>query len=275
MPGGSFRNSGASPGVIQNQNRGRGLFGNPLSAIGGTLLSSVLGGLFGIGSTIAQNAYNSPKAQLRRLRKAGLPQAYMYQGRVNQQTDAPKLSIDPDLGTVEQQTLGIQRGQLKETQRMNDQEIDNLKEALEKVQMENELLSGNLKWQKETYPDYMGTGKPDRTNQELLLDMDKSIKSSTDWVKQNQGRISEILAGAEEEFSLEGGQLQMKRETLSRVVSQIAHLATQDKLLGQLYNIRSIEEALNEEIGGKIKDMDDLKVGILWAIMKLFDKTKF
>lgn len=275
MPGGSFRNSGPSPGVTQNQNKGRGLFGNPLSAIGGTLLSSVLGGLFGIGSTIAQNAYNSPKSQLRRLRKAGLPQAYMYQGRVNQQTDAPKLSIDPDLGTVEQQTLGIQRGQLKETQRMNDQEIENLKEALEKVQMENELLSGNLKWQKETYPDYLGTGKPDRTNQELLLDMDKSIKSSTDWVKQNQGRISEILAGAEEEFSLEGGQLQMKRETLSRVVSQIAHLATQDKVLGQLYNIRSIEEALNSEIGGKIKDMDDLKVGILWAIMKLFDKTKF
>lgn len=266
-----FEYSGPSPGVTGNGRRGF----NPLSAIGGTLLSSLLGGVFGIGSTIAQNAYNSPKAQLRRLRKAGLPQAYMYQGRINQQTDTPKLSIDPDLGTVEQQTLGIQRGQLKETQRMNDQELENLKEALEKIQMENEISAGNLKWMKETYPDYEGTGKPDRTNQELLLDMDKSIKSSTDWLKNNEGRISEILAGVEEDFSLENGQLNIKRESLKRIQSQIAHLAVQDKVLGQLYNIRQIEEALNSEMGERIKDMDGLKIGIIWALMKLFDKTKF
>lgn len=262
-----------SPGVTRLGNQNQGF--NPLSAIGGTLLSSLLGGIFGIGSTIAQNAYNSPKAQLRRLRKAGLPQAYMYQGRVNQQTETPRLNIDPDLGTVEQQTIGIQKGQLRETQRMNDQELENLKEVLTKIQMENELGRGHLKWMKETYPDYENTGKPDRTNQELLLDMDKSIKNSTDWIKTNQGRISEILAGAEEDFNEEGGQLKIKQESLKRITSQIAHLAVQDKVLGQLYTIRQIEEALNDEMGDRIKDMDGIKVGIMWALMKLFDKTKF
>jgi len=218
---------------------------NPLSAIGGALLSSVFGGLFGIGSTLAQNAYNSPRAQLRRLRKAGLPLAYMYQGRVNQQSDVPKLSIDPDLGAVEQQNINIAKGQLHETQRMNDQDIQNLKEALEQMSISNQIKQGELDWYKEKHPDTEGTGLP-RTNQALMMDLEKSIKNSQDWINTNRGRVAQIVADVEDKFALEEGQLNTKKEALNQIVNRVAVLASQDKVLGQLYNIRQIQEVLNK-----------------------------
>lgn len=240
-----------------------------------SIIAAAASGIFGTGQTIAANKYNSPRSQLRRLRKAGLPLAFMYQGRVNQQSDVPKLSIDPDLGSVEKEQLGIQRGQLSETQRMNTQEIENLKEQLEKYQMENEEAAGRLKWLKETYPDYQNTGKPERTNQELLLDMDKSIKDSEDWYKRNQARISEIIAVTEEDFHEENGQLKLKQESLNKIVNQVALLASQDRLLGQLYNIRELEEILTKALSDNMEDETDVELGIIWAILKLFDKTKF
>jgi len=76
-----------------------------LDPILGSLLASALQGIFGIGSTMAANKYNSPRAQRNRLKKAGLPLAYMYQGKVMGQSDVPKLSIDPTLGVTQQRKL--------------------------------------------------------------------------------------------------------------------------------------------------------------------------
>lgn len=47
----------------------------------------------------AQNLYNSPKEQLRRLREAGLPAAAFFSGGVSSQSDQPRATdIDPTLG---------------------------------------------------------------------------------------------------------------------------------------------------------------------------------
>jgi len=73
----------------------------PLGVLGGTLLATALKAIFDIGSTVAQNKYNSPRAMRNRLKQAGLPLAYMYRGNVATQNSAPQLSIDPNLGTVE------------------------------------------------------------------------------------------------------------------------------------------------------------------------------
>jgi len=55
----------------------------PIGVIGGTLIAAAISALFSIGSTVAQNKYNTPRSMRNRLRKAGLPLAYMYQGNVD------------------------------------------------------------------------------------------------------------------------------------------------------------------------------------------------
>lgn len=48
----------------------------------------------------AQNLYNSPKEQLKRLREAGLPAAAFFSGGVSSQSDQPRSTeVAPDLGT--------------------------------------------------------------------------------------------------------------------------------------------------------------------------------
>jgi len=236
----------------------------------GAILSAAFGGIFSSAQTMAANKYNSPKSQLRRLREAGLPQAFLYSGRVNTQSDVPSLSIDPDLGSVERENIGISKGQLGQTTRMNDEEIKKIAEEIRKLSIGNDISQGNLDWMKEKVQDYE-TGKV-RTNQEMMLDLEQSIKDSTDWITRNKGRISEIVASVEDKFALEEGQLNLKREDLRKVTQQIANLLSQDALLKQMHSIRSIEETLNRNLGDRIESQSDFEQGLIWAIMQLFSK---
>jgi len=236
----------------------------------GAILSAAFGGIFSSAQTMAANKYNSPKSQLRRLREAGLPQAFLYSGRVNTQSEVPSLSIDPDLGSVERENIGISKGQLSQTTRMNDEEIRKIAEEIRKLSIGNDISQGNLNWMKEQVQDYK-TGKV-RTNQEMMLDLEQSIKDSTDWVARNKGRISEIVASVEDKFSLEEGQLNLKREELRKVTQQIANLLSQDALLKQMHSIRSIEETLNRSMGDRIESQSEFEQSLIWAIMQLFSK---
>jgi len=237
----------------------------------GAILSAAFGGIFSSAQTMAANKYNSPKSQLRRLREAGLPQAFLYSGRVNTQSDVPSLSIDPDLGSVERENIGISKGQLSQTTRMNDEEIKRIAEEIRKLSIGNDISQGNLGWLKEEVPDYEGTGEK-RTNQEIMLDMEKSIKNSTDWINKNKGQLSQIMTNVEDRFYQEDGQIKVKREELRKITQQIANLLSQDALLGQMYSIRSIEEVLNKQIGDRIETQSDFEQGLMWAIMQLFSK---
>jgi len=248
----------------------------PLDPITASILAAGIKGVFDIGGTIAQNRYNRTAAMKRRLREAGLPLAYMYQGRVAEQSQVPELSIDPDLGSVEKEQLSISKGQLSETQRMNEQQLKNLSEQLQNLQMDNQILRGELNWklnQGETFKDKSGQTYS-RTNQEILLDNEKSISNSITWLRENEAKFKQILLDVEDAFYKEGGQLQLKREELSRIKQQIVNLVSQDKLLGQMHSIRSIEEELNKALSEGIKDEDDLTKGIIYFLMKLFDKTR-
>lgn len=50
----------------------------------------------------AQNKYNSPTEQLRRLKEAGLPAAAFFSGGVSSQSDQPRsVNVDPTLGAAE------------------------------------------------------------------------------------------------------------------------------------------------------------------------------
>jgi len=65
---------------------------------------------------------------------------------------------------------------------------------------------------------------------------------------------------------------QLKGLERDKIIQQLANLASQDKLLGQMYNIRKIEEVLNNSIGTNIENKSDLEQGFMWAIMQLFSK---
>jgi len=242
----------------------------PLNPILGSILSSLFGGIFGIGSTIAANAYNSPAAQKRRLRKAGLPLAYMYQGRVNQQSDVPQLSIDPDLGSVEAENIAINKGQLAQTERMNTEEIRKMAQQIEQLKMSNEIERGKLDWLKEFDYNY-DTGER-RTKQQLGFDAELSLQKSSDWIKQNQVILSNILTSVESDWFSEGGQMKLNKAQLDNLLQKTKNLLSQDKLLNQLHGIRKIQEVLNEAIGDQIDTKAEWEKGFMWAIMQLFSK---
>jgi len=235
----------------------------------GALLSAAFGGIFDIGATITSNAYNSPRAQLRRVRKAGLPLAYMYQGRVNTQSQVPSLSIDPDLGSVERENIAIAKGQLGETTRMNEEEIRKIAEEIRKLALGNDITQGILNWNKEGGMNEVGDF---RNNQQMMLDSELSLKKTQDYLQDNALKLSNMLNQVEQEWFSKGGPIQIKGLERDKIIQQLANLASQDKLLGQMYSIRKIEEVLNNSIGKNIEKKSDIEQGLMWGLMQLFSK---
>lgn len=84
------------------------------------------------------NRYNSPQKMLERNRAAGLPQAYMYGGRVNQQSAVPTLSLDPTLGAATAKSLQL-------NERRTEVSEDQLKIALEKLGIDWKQLAINAR----------------------------------------------------------------------------------------------------------------------------------
>jgi len=163
----------------------------------GAILSAAFGGIFSSAQTMAANKYNSPKSQLRRLREAGLPQAFLYSGRVNTQSEVPSLSIDPDLGSVERENIGISKGQLGETTRMNEEEIRKIAEEIRKLALGNDITQGILNWNKEGGMNEVGDF---RNNQQMMLDSELSLKKTQDYLQDNALKLSNMLNDVEQEF---------------------------------------------------------------------------
>lgn len=235
----------------------------------GAILSAAFGGIFSSAQTMAANKYNSPKSQLRRLREAGLPQAFLYSGRVNTQSEVPSLSIDPDLGSVERENIGISKGQLGQTTRMNDEQIKKIAEEIRKLAFGNDISEGQVNWLKDGGMNEVGEF---RTNQQMMLDAELSLKKTQDYLQENALKLSNMLNEVEQEWFAKGGPMQLKGLERDKIIQQLANLASQDKLLGQMYNIRKIEEVLNNSIGTNIEKKSDLEQGFMWAIMQLFSK---
>lgn len=265
-----------------------------MDPITGALIASGISGLWGSAQTIFANKYNSPVSQLRRLRKAGLPLSYMYQGRVNQQSGIPQLAIDSNLGTA--QKMQLEQGQQRLDSDLQTAVVDRRKrwEDIGKTMLESGKVAKEIEslgydnWKKKRYQewgDQMSVNprkNPDGTFQdhqniweEFQLEQDAKVVGN--FVKRNEGRLKKVFADIEEylqETKDDGVPFQAseRKQQLQKVKQQIAHIVKQDEVLGQLINIRKLEEVLNKSMGEGINSKGDLEKGILWALLKLVSK---
>lgn len=227
----------------------------------GALLSSALGGIFNIGATIATNQYNSPSAQLRRLRKAGLPMSYMYAGRVNTQSDVPKLSIDPTLGVAQQEQLDNQK-------RLVDAQIPKIKSETTKLDIANDIQEGIRMWLRnrgKERPSHLG---PSGTNQEINLEIEQAEKLAASFIKQHEQRLKQLDRIVANTLFSEGVTLDEKRQGLAKIKQQIKNMVTQAGLMDQLSEIREFEAFLNSTLTESVNSLPSWAQALTAIILK-------
>ena len=205
-----------------------------IGVIGGTLLATALKALFDIGSTVAQNKYNSPRAMRNRLKQAGLPLAYMYRGNVATQNTAPQLSIDPNLGTVD-------------TEKVKYSKL--LREDLGKDIQVKDMMSG-IKQDD-------GTELNNRATQ----------MRAKSFLAQYETELKKIELDVERTAFREGIPLEMKRQALQKALQQVKNLLAQAGLMDQLKKIRGFEEKMNESLTQDLDDLPDWISSLLKIIL--------
>lgn len=283
-----------------------------MTPILGAIIAAAMSGAFSSAGTIMQNKYNSPVSQRRRLRKAGLPLAYMYEGKVNQQSDVPKLSLDPTLGASAQQSLDLRRDlgfaglDLKDKlaqqgfgmqqkgfdlqKYLGDLRADISREGLgiQKSLMNaripliqsqtnfqelvNELKAGERDWLMSLVGS-PGIGTTLDNNQTLLLNLEKKTKKARAWFEKNQAEISDITRQLEDKAFKEGVSYEMRQTELAKAKQQIINLVSQDKLLNQLWSIRDMERIINEEFEKGLDSMPDWLKTMYSIAIKLLKPT--
>lgn len=219
-----------------------------IGILGGTLLATALKAMFDIGSTIAANKYNSPVSQLRRLRKAGLPMAYMYQGKVATQSEVPKLSIDPSLGTIGK----IQGEKTKVDTKIGKEVFDNLS----KENQIKDMMSGIIQ------PD--GTEYNNRATQ-MIAERDAAVAGS--FIKKYESELKNIELMVERDAFAKNIPQEMKKATLDKALQQIKNLLAQEGLMEQLKRIRGIEEILNDSLTRDLESLPDWVSSVLKVIL--------
>jgi len=211
----------------------------PLGIIAGTLIASALQGLFGIGSTMAQNKYNSPEAMKRRVAKAGLPLAYMYQGKVATQQQAPQLSIDPHLGTMAK----------KQGAKIDVDVAEQLADTQAK-----DTMSGITHKDPKTGVEYEQTNRMEQ-------------QRAASFLKNYEQELKGIELRVEQDAFAEGIPLQQKREALKKAQQQIKNLLAQAGLMDQLKKIRGFEELLNKSLTEDLESMPEWISALLKIIL--------
>jgi len=233
----------------------------------GALVAAGLGGLFSSLQTVFANKYNSPKSQLKRLRKAGLPLAYMYKGNINQQSDVPKLSIDPDLGTSKQINLEQQKTLI-------DAQVPKIEVDTKAQDLANQITEGEVNWLKQQGLLNVGDGKFfEGTNQEIMFKLERANKLANTWIADRTAQIKRIQAAVETNLFNEGYTQEKKYAELNKIKQQLINLASQDNLLVQLHGIRGLEEIINSSITDEVDDMESWQFGLWSMLMKLFSKS--
>lgn len=233
----------------------------PFGPVGIALLTSAINGLFSIGSTVAQNRYNSPLAQRRRLRKAGLPLSYMYRGNVATQSETPTLSIDPQ--------IGFRKKELQNQTKIADATVPKLTEETEKLDLANDIQAAINDWmlnQGKQRPSALG---PSGSNLEINLQNEQDAKNAASFIKQNQQRLTEIQRIVENTLLSEGVQPEERRQALIKIKAQITNMAKQAGLMDQLKNVRSFEEFLNSTVTENITSLPQWAQALTATILKL------
>lgn len=208
-----------------------------------------------------QNAFNSPRAQLRRLRKAGLPLAYMYGGNVATQSEVPRLSLDNDLGASEQQNLNLQR-------ELQNAQIPKIISEKEFQDLMNEIKGGEAEWLKMLVGEVPPGGVD--TNQQFLLNLNKQAQLTKSWITDNSRQLQELNLEAAKKLFGEDVPNEIKRKELTKLKQQITNLISQNDLMKQLHDIRTVEETVNAEFTEALNGMDDWGKAWFSVLMKLF-----
>jgi len=214
-----------------------------IGILGGTLLAAALKALFDIGGTVTQNQYNAPKAQLKRLRKAGLPLSYMYKGNINQQSQSPQLSIEPTLGTLPK-LQGAKLG-ADTYEQMADSQAKDMMSGIEHIDPKT-----GIAWE-----------SSNRIEQQR----------AASFIKNYESELKKIELDVEQKAFAEGIPLNMKREALNKAKQQVQNLLEQAGLMEQLKKIRGFEEILNDSL---TKDLDSLPDWISSLLKVILIATK-
>jgi len=229
-----------------------------MGPIVGALIAAGLSAIFNTGSTIAANKYNSPKSQLKRLRKAGLPLAFMYQGRVNTQSDVPKLSIDPTLGTTQQRNLEqsapVQAGQAAK-----------LEEEVRALEATNDWMDQYIEAKKDGRS-FKGT------NRSFMLSAERSMKLTDIFIKEHEEKIKGIFANVEETLFNEGVQADVKRQELQKISQQIANMAQQLGLMKQLADIRSFQAQIETVLSEAMSSLPEFMQSVFGILYKFANR---
>jgi len=215
------------------------------------LIAAGIQAAFSVGATVAQNQYNAPKAMLKRLRKAGLPLAYAYQGKVAQQSSVPQLSIDPFLGT----TAEIQSKKTKAETKALD--------------IQNEEDQATLDFRNKVTTDPNGVTA---TNRYHNLSSERNEKKAASWVKEHEEKIKRIQLQLEQEAFRDGVSSEMRRQALAKAKQQVLNLMEQKGLMAQLKKIRGMDEFLNTSLLENINNLPQWIQGFAKVLMMAFNK---
>lgn len=238
----------------------------PLGPVGLSLLISAINGLFGIGSTVAQNAYNSPLAQRRRLRKAGLPLSYMYRGNVNQQSQAPQLSIDPQ--------IGFKQKELANQTALTTSQVDKNEADTKKLDISNDIQDGIRKWLLNSGKNRNSSIGPSGTNQEINLEIEQAAKLAESFIKRHDQQLKNIQRIVENTLLSEGVQAETRRQGLSKIKQQTLNMMKQAGLMDQLGDIREFEAFLNETVTENIRSLPQWAQALTAIILKAYSFKK-
>lgn len=282
----------------------------PLDPVTGTLLATAFGSIWNSFAVGRANRYNSPRQQLRRLREAGLPLAYMYEGNVGQQSEVPRLSIDPDLGAAESAGLKLERSaqdlqakyqnaqitkmiqeieiskDLTEAQKQKmiaeiekmkadiqlrkeyqEAQIPAIQEDIKYQQILNEIKSGERDWLMSLATVPQGTLD---NNQVVALNLQQQEKLTNSFIARHKERIAEIAANVEDVMYKEGVTQGQRRAMLKKANQELINLMSQDSLLKQMYDIRGIEQVVNQSILDSVNTMPDWLKATWGILMKIF-----
>lgn len=234
----------------------------PIGPIGGALLAAAIQAIFGIGGTLAQNAYNSPRAMKRRLRAAGLPLAYMYKGNVSAQGDIPKLSIDPTLGVAPKLQLTTQK-------RLADAQIPKILEETEAINIANQLGQDDLKY-------LLNRGEvidgEFLTNNQINLMNRKRELQAVRFIREHEQRLKQIQRIVENKLLSEDVPAEERRQALLKIKQQIKNMVAQEGLMEQMGGIRQFEEYLNTTFTENLKSLPAWAQAILTFILKITNR---
>lgn len=179
----------------------------------------------------AQNAYNSPRAQIARLKEAGLPLATMFGGQGGSTSEQPAATqVDPTLGAAKGLDAFF-------TNRMQTAQLALLSAQTRAQNADADLKAGEAKF-------YGSLGVSGLTNQEEILGAKKDTAIYESIIKGNE----QILSNLETEWKTSNGKRTQEMQ------GQLDQLLNNIKEQNQRIDINALSAKINEALDKYIKN---------------------